>query len=54
MAGRYRGRHVAGNTERPAAEPVEEIPEDELLEAESKGHYSATSVKEGGERLKDR
>lgn len=53
MGGKYKGRHAAGRVERPAANPVDEIPEDERLEAEAKGRWSATDVKESGERLKD-
>jgi AcrR family transcriptional regulator len=42
-----------GDTERPAADPVQEIPEEEKLEAQAKGRRSATDVKRGAEELKD-
>lgn len=53
MGGKYRGKHAAGNVERPAADPVDEIPEDERLENQAKGRRAANDVKEGAERLKD-
>ncbi|NDL56801.1 hypothetical protein [Phytoactinopolyspora mesophila] len=53
MAGKYKGRHVAGNTDRSAAESAEERP-DELFEAEAKGHRTASGVKREAEELKDK
>lgn len=53
MGGKYKGKHVAGNTERPAADPVDDIPEDERLERDAKGRRTANDVKAGAEELKD-
>ncbi|WP_165367707.1 hypothetical protein [Phytoactinopolyspora endophytica] len=53
MGGKYKGKHAAGNVERPEEESVDEMSDDEKLEKTSKGQYTPADAKEGAERLKD-
>jgi hypothetical protein len=53
MHERDRERHVAGSAEGRAVESAVIMTDDARLEAESKGRWTANSVKTGAERLRD-
>lgn len=54
MGGKYKGKHAAGNVQRPQADSAREMSDDEKLEEAGKQRPTATDVKEGAERLKDK
>ncbi|NED99970.1 hypothetical protein [Phytoactinopolyspora halotolerans] len=53
MGGKYKGKHAAGNVERPQADSARETTDDEKLEEAGKDRPTPNDVKQAAERLKD-